>query len=111
MGIVYQGYNHFTDSKVAIKVVMLKSLKDNESGKRYRKIFFNEVCAAGMLKHLNIMEILDAGVDGSDCYIVMKLVVERNILKSFCQADNLLPVEQVIETVLKCSSAQVRKSA
>ena len=86
MGIVYQGYDPFTDSKVAVKVAMLESLRDSESGERYRKMFFNEAHTAGMLKHPNVMAILDAGVDGDDCYIVMELVEDGNTLKSFCQS-------------------------
>lgn len=71
MGIVYQGYDPFADKLVAVKVAILDSLKDSDSGQRYRKMFFNEAHTAGMLKHPNIIGILDAGVDQDECYIVM----------------------------------------
>jgi serine/threonine protein kinase len=105
MGIVYQGYDPFADKLVAVKVAMSDSLKDKDSGQRYRKMFFNEAHTAGMLKHPNIMGILDAGVDGDDCYIVMELVEGGDTLKTYCKADNLLPVKQVIEIIFKCAKA------
>jgi serine/threonine protein kinase len=105
MGIVYQGFDPFSNRKVAVKVALAASLKDKESGDRYRTMFFNEAHTAGMLKHSNILEILDAGADGEDCYIVMELVEGANTLKSYCQPDTLLPMERVIEIVFKCAKA------
>ena len=105
MGIVYQGYDPFADKLVAVKVAISDSLKDSDSGQRYRKMFFNEAHTAGMLKHPNIMSILDAGVDQDECYIVMELVEGGNTLKTHCKPDNLLPVEQVVEIIFKCAKA------
>ena len=105
MGIVYQGYDPFADRQVAVKVALADSLKDRESGARYRKMFFNEAHTAGMLRHPNILEILDAGADGDDCYIVMELVEGADTLKSYCRPDNLLPVHQVVEIIFKCAKA------
>lgn len=105
MGIVYQGYDPFADRHVAVKVAMSDALKDKESGQRYRRMFFNEAHTAGLLKHPNIMAILDAGVDEDECYIVMELVEGGDTLKTYCRADNLLPVEQVVEIVFKCAKA------
>lgn len=105
MGVVYQGYDPYTDSRVAVKVAISEALKDNESGQRYRKMFFNEAHTAGLLKHPNIIRILDAGVDEEECYIVMELVEGGNTLKPYCRADKLLPLEQVVEIVFKCAKA------
>jgi serine/threonine protein kinase len=105
MGIVFQGYDPFADRQIAVKVALADSLKDKESGARYRKMFFNEAHTAGMLHHPNILEILDAGVDGEDCYIVMELIEGGNTLKSFCKPETLLPVHQVVEIVFKCAKA------
>ena len=41
MGIVYEGYDPFTDSRVAVKVAISENLKDGDAGERYRKMFFN----------------------------------------------------------------------
>ncbi|MCZ6525162.1 MAG: serine/threonine-protein kinase [Gammaproteobacteria bacterium] len=105
MGIVYQGYDPYSDRKVAVKVALAESLKDSESGARYRKMFFNEAHTAGMLKHPNIVKIFDAGADGDDCYIVMELIEGADTLKSFCKPETLLPVELVIEIIFKCAKA------
>lgn len=109
MGIVYKGYDPFADRDVAVKVAMSDALNDKESGERYRKMFFNEAHTAGTLKHPNIVEILDAGVeetdDGDHCYIVMELIEEGNTLKSHCNAKNLLPYELVVEIIFKCAKA------
>lgn len=105
MGIVYHAYDPFADRQVAVKVALADSLKDKESGARYRKMFFNEAHTAGMLHHPNILEILDAGADGEDCYIVMELVEGGDTLKTHCRADNLLPIHTVVEIVFKCAKA------
>lgn len=105
MGIVYQGYDPFADRLVAVKVAISEALRDKESGQRYRKMFFNEAHTAGMLKHPNIMAILDAGVDEEECYIVMELVEGSDTLKTYCKPDKLLPVKEVIEIIFKCAKA------
>lgn len=109
MGIVYKGYDPFTDREVAVKVAMSESLNDKESGERYRKMFFNEAHTAGTLKHPNIVEILDAGVeeddDGDFCYIVMELVEQGDTLKNHTNAQSLLPIELVVEIIFKCAKA------
>jgi serine/threonine protein kinase len=105
MGIVYQGYDPFADRQIAIKVALADSLKDKESGARYRKMFFNEAHTAGRLRHPNILEILDAGADGDDCYIVMELVEGGDTLKNYCRPDNLLPIHDVVQIIFKCAKA------
>lgn len=105
MGIVYEGYDPFSDAPVAIKVALADSLKDKEVGSRYRKMFFNEAHTAGMLKHPNIIDILDAGAEDETCYIVMELVEGGETLKQYTNSDNLLPVDQVVEIIFKCAKA------
>ena len=105
MGIVYEGYDPFADRQVAVKVALSENLRDSDAGERYRKMFFNEAHTAGKLRHPNILEILDAGADGDDCYIVMELVKGGNTLKNYCAPDRLLPVAQVVEIIFKCAKA------
>ena len=105
MGVVYQSYDPFIEKDVAIKVALSESLRDKESGEQYRKMFFNEAHTAGLLKHPNIVEIIDAGAEDDQCYIVMELVESGDTLKSYCSPDNLLPVETVIEIIFKCAKA------
>jgi serine/threonine protein kinase len=105
MGVVYQSYDPFIEKDVAIKVALVESLRDRESGEQYRKMFFNEAHTAGLLKHPNIVKIIDAGAEGEDCYIVMELVEDGETLKQYCQPDNLLPLDQVVEIIFKCAKA------
>lgn len=105
MGVVYLGYDPLIDRQVAIKVAFLDSLNDPESGARYRRMFFNEAHTARMLTHPNIIDILDAGVDEDNCYIVMEYIDGGNTLKPYCTARNLLPVNKVVEIIFKCARA------
>ncbi len=105
MGLVYQGHDPFTNQLVAVKVALAESLKDQEMGARYRKMFFNEAHTAGVLKHPNIVSIFDAGADGDDCYIVMELIQGGDTLKTHCKPDKLLPLEQAVEIIFKCAKA------
>lgn len=105
MGTVYLGHDPFLDRPVALKVAHAEQLSDEESGERYRKMFFNEAHTAGRLTHPNIIGIFDAGVDGEICYIVMEYVEGGLTLKPYCRSDNLLPVEKVVEIAFKCARA------
>jgi serine/threonine protein kinase len=105
MGVVYKGYDPFVARPVAIKVALAEALRDKDSGETYRKMFFNEAHTAGMLRHPNILDIFDAGVEGETCYIVMELVEGGDTLKSYIRPDRLLPVQKVLEIVFKCAKA------
>lgn len=105
MGVVYEAYDPYIDRQVAVKVALADALKDREAGERFRKMFFNEAHTAGMLRHPNILDIFDAGVDEDKCYIVMELIQHGDTLRSYCRGDNLLPVNQVSELVFRCAKA------
>lgn len=105
MGTVYLGHDPYIDRPVAIKVAHAEQLADDESGDRYRKMFFNEAHTAGRLTHPNIIGIYDAGVDQELCYIVMEHIKGGKTLKPYTKADKLLPIEKVVEIVFKCAKA------
>jgi serine/threonine protein kinase len=105
MGTVYLGHDPYINRAVAIKVAHPEQLRDEESGERYRKMFFNEAHMAGRLTHPNIVAIYDAGVDEDICYIVMELVEGGQTLKPYCRPDNLLPLGKVVEIAFKCARA------
>ena len=105
MGIVYLGYDPYVDRTVAIKVALAESLNDPATGQRYRKMFFNEAHTAGKLTHPNIINIFDAGVDQEICYIIMEFVKGGETLKKYCNPENLLPIEKVVEIIFKCAKA------
>ncbi len=105
MGTVYLGHDPYIDRGVAIKVAHAEGLQDEESGERYKKMFFNEAHTAGSLNHPNIVGIHDAGADEDICYIVMELVKGGGTLKPYCTPENLLPIEKVVEIIFKCAKA------
>jgi serine/threonine protein kinase len=101
---VYLGVDPFLDRQVAIKLVRPEILKDEKLGKIYRKLFMTEASLAGKLQHPHIAEIYDAVEEDDFNYIVMEFV-DGGTLEQFCVAGSLLPVEQVMEMVFKCSRA------
>ena len=105
MGIVYRAFDPFINRQVAVKVALADALKDKDTGDRFRKMFFNEAHTAGMLRHPNILDIFDAGVDGEMCYIVMELIASGGTLRPYCRPDTLLPLNQAAEIIFKCAKA------
>ena len=105
MGTVYLGHDPYIDRGVAIKVAHDDALKNEESGDRFKKMFFNEAHTAGSLNHPNIVGIYDAGAEDDVCYIVMELVKGGGTLKPYCTPENLLPLEKVVEIIFKCAKA------
>jgi eukaryotic-like serine/threonine-protein kinase len=105
MGTVYVGYDTFAERQVAIKVANPDSAKPEKLARRQRKLFFNEAKAAGMLRHPNIVAVYDAGVEDDIRYIVMEYIDEHETLADYCLPEQLLPVESVVEIMLKCAIA------
>ena len=105
MGAVYKAYDPFVDRAVAVKMALADALRERDASARFRKIFFNEAHTAGMLRHPNILEIFDAGVDDDKCYIVMELVDNGTTLKDHCVADQLLALDQATEVFFTCAKA------
>ncbi len=105
MGTVYQAHDPFAGREVAIKVAHPQFVKQDEDGMRFRKLFFNEAHAAGVLNHLSILSLYDAGVDGEICYLVMELVPGAQTLEAFCKPHTLLSVREVVGIIFKCAKA------
>ena len=105
MGTVYLGVDTFTNQQVAIKVAHPDTSKPAKLARRHRKLFYNEAKASGLLRHPNIVGVHDAGVEDDVRYIVMEYVPNHETLADYCLPDNLLPVEMVVETMLKCAIA------
>lgn len=105
MGTVYTAYDPFLDREVAVKVAHPEHLRDPELGERFRKLFFNEAHAAGMLDHPNILRVFDAGVEGDYCYLVMEHVYQAETLEPYCRPDNLLSVREVVNILYKTAKA------
>ncbi len=101
---VYLCHDPFNDRDVAIKVVFAESLKDPEHGRLYKKLFVTEASLAGKLQHPHICQIYDAVSEEALHYIVMEYV-DGGTLEPFCQPENLLPIDKVVEIAFKCTRA------
>ena len=101
---VYLCHDPFNDRDVAIKVVFAESLKDPEHGRLYKKLFVTEASLAGKLQHPHICQIYDAVSEELLHYIVMEYV-DGGTLEPFCQPENLLPTDKVVEIIFKCTRA------
>jgi eukaryotic-like serine/threonine-protein kinase len=105
MATVYLGQDPFIDRPVAIKVAFDEFVLSAEDGPLYRRMFFNEAQAAGMLKHPNITAIFDAGVDQDRYYIVMEYIHGGTTLDNFTHAENLLNIKHVTDILYQCAMA------
>ncbi len=103
MGVVYLGYDTSLERDVAIKVADENRFTCPYNGELYKKIFFNETQFVGVLKHPNITEILDCGVEGEKHYLVMEYIPDCKTLENFRTLNNLLSIEEVASIVFKCA--------
>lgn len=104
MSRVYLGHDPFSGRDVAIKVAHSDSMMDGDVS-RARKLFFNEAKVAGMLKHPNIIEVLDAGMENDVWFIVMEFVAGNRTLRDHTQPETLFAIEQAVPIIFKCAKA------
>jgi serine/threonine protein kinase len=105
MGTVYSAHDPFADRKVAIKLAHSQYLNEKETGERFKKLFFNEAQAAGVLNHPSILNIFDADIDGNNCYLVMEYINNAKTLDPYCKPDTLLPIREVVGIIYKVAKA------
>ena len=105
MGTVFLGHDPFSGCNIALKVAHPEvDAKDSGRG-RYRKLFFNEAKVAGRLKHPNIVEVHDAGIEDDIWYIVMEYIQSGRTLHAYTKPDGLLPMEDVVRQIFRCAKA------
>jgi serine/threonine protein kinase len=101
---VYLGYDPFAKRDVAIKLFAPEVLKDEQNGRIFRHLLKTEASLAGKLTHPHIAQIYDAYVSPELSYIVMEYV-PGGTLEAFCNVDNLLPLDRLVEAIFKCTRA------
>jgi serine/threonine protein kinase len=101
--IVYLARDPFANRLVAIKLLNLFQLSDAEA-LQFKKLFLTEASLAGKIEHPYIAAILDAVISAEASYLVMEYVA-GGTLERYCQVDNLLATEKVIEIIFKCCHA------
>ena len=102
--IVYLATDTFSKQQVAIKLFDLKSLRDGNTAKIYRKLLMTEASLAGKLSHPHIVKILDAVMNGDLNYMVMEYI-EGSTLEQYAEVDSLLPISTIAEITYKCCKA------
>ena len=101
---VYLCQDSFNSRQVAVKVVFPEVFHDPDRGRLYTKLFITEASLAGKLQHPHICQIYDAVADDRQHYIVMEYV-DGGTLEKFCDPQNILPLDRIIEMAFKCSRA------
>jgi serine/threonine protein kinase len=102
--VVYLCNDPFYSRNVAVKVVMPEAFRESERAKLYRKLFITEASLAGKLQHPHICQIYDAVADDKLQYIVMEYV-DGGTLDRHGDAQQLLPIDRVVEIIFKCTRA------
>ncbi len=105
MGTVYSAFDRFTNQTYALKITHPHMLSDPESGERFKKLFFNEAHAAGVLNHPCIMRVYDANVEEDYYYLVMEYIENAKTLAAYCVAESLLPIRDVVSIIYNASKA------
>ena len=101
---VYLCHDDFKGQDVAIKRVRAKEPGDPTDGRYADRFFAAEAALAGKLNHPNVVQIFDAVPDPVAPYLVMEYVA-GSTLRPFCRADQLLPLELIVEIGFKCAMA------
>jgi len=91
MARVYRGRDIRLNRRIAVKV--LHSHYASDPG--FLQRFHHEAQAAANLRHLNIVDVYDVGLDGDIHYIVMEYVAGSD-LKTLLARSGPLPVEQAV---------------
>jgi len=103
MGTVFLGRDPRINREVAVKTLPYAEIEAHELDE-FKTRFFREAEAAGRLSHPNIVSIFDAGEEHDMAYIAMELL-EGCELTAYCNSDNLLPLEKVLEIISAVASA------
>ncbi len=92
MGEVYEGVAEDLGRPIAVKRV----LDADTSDENLRLLFLREVAVAATLEHHHVVEVIDAGVQGSELFLVMEYVDGPSlaeILDTLYRQGRLLPVD------------------
>lgn len=101
---VFLARDDFHQRDVAIKRVRAGATNDPTDGRYFERFFAAEAALVGRLKHPNVVQIYDAVVDPVESYLVMEHV-PGSTLRPYCRADQLLPLELIVEIGFKCAMA------
>jgi serine/threonine protein kinase len=101
---VFLCHDDFKGRDVAIKRVRPVVPGDPMEGRYSERFYAAEAALVGRLNHPNVVHIYDAVPDAVSPYLVMEYV-HGSTLRPFCRADQLLPLELIVEVGFKCAMA------
>ena len=101
---VFLARDEFHQRDVAIKRVRAGAVNDPTDGRFFERFFAAEAALVGRLQHPNVVQIFDAVADPNEPYLVMEYV-SGHTLRQYCRADQLLPLELIVEIGFKCAMA------
>ncbi|MFQ3536649.1 MAG: protein kinase [Aggregatilineales bacterium] len=100
MATVYRAYQSGMDRMVAVKVLHPQYTDDPSFVERFKR----EACSVGVLRHPNIVQVIDFDVQDGHYYMVMEYV-ETESLKNRLQQLGGLPVREALSIVRKLADA------
>jgi len=95
MGAVYKGYDRVIGRQVAIKMLGEASTTQEESVARFQR----EAQVVGQLRHRNVVEVFDFGIENGKPFMVMELL-EGKDLATLLDKRGALPVGRAVDIVL-----------
>ncbi|MEI7465633.1 MAG: serine/threonine-protein kinase [Burkholderiales bacterium] len=101
---VYLCRDEFQGREVAIKRVRTGVTTDAVANRYSERFFAAEASLVGRLEHPNVVKIYDAVSEPANQYLVMEYV-DGSTLRPYCRADQLLPLELIVEIGFKCAMA------
>ncbi len=93
MGAIYAAYDDVLDRKIAIKLV----LPHIAASERARDRMLREAQALARLRHTNVVQVYDAGVEGDRLFIAMEFVQGMTLRQWKCERDEARPWREVLD--------------
>ncbi len=87
MGVVYRGWHQRLEREVAVKLL----IANRQDKPTYRERFLREGCAAAKVRHEHVVQVLDAGQEGTTAYLVMEFINGRSLGDLLDEAKVLAP--------------------
>lgn len=99
MGIVYEAIDARNERRIALKVLLPHAAEEREGLLRFKR----EFRAQSRLRHPNIVEVFDAGIEEDVPFIAMELVVGKDIRRHI----NALPEGPLRDLELRRCTSQI----
>jgi serine/threonine protein kinase len=95
MGAVYKGFDQVIGRQVAVKILGEGTTKQEEVVARFQR----EAQVVGQLRHRNVVEVFDFGVENGIPFMVMELL-EGKDLATLLDKRGAIPIERAVDIVL-----------